>query len=564
MSLNPITAEQNSFTNQLNTGFNPLTHVPPKYDIYGRLKKQYNYGGETYNILAEKDKIKIPWQHSSSENPLASPMTRSKLIERRKKERIPDISYDLDKDGYVGGKDYVLAKRYDLDNDGKLNEQEKAAAYEGIKNNVEENYVWNLDNQGGNRAFRIMQKRGKIIDAENFLPLRDTFPVHPLSTKIPKNGIKTLQSLREYRKEQTKNEINDKIKLWEEKNPTQFVNEPILGSDNLKNQPLYKSMNEVKNALHKEARKRVGLDENESDIKITNKDPTLAYVYNPKHKTQKDLEADLHRENMEQSNKLAQRPHKNDLDRLNEREDEIFAKLYKSSNNGMTYTKLKEQRKQEVSDYNLKHFSHHAVGVHGQELPKFAESENMKEFWKFKDGYCENPRYQSQVDLKESHKFWKKPEELLLLEHKDEVPKQDVFKREKVLPEKKDDLVIKVNQVNFYKDFDPAHPKPIDITKPSKNHIYRWTSLVHQFAPQKFKNGRMFDVIPEAVEKVEKEVGVNFGGFPDNTNKVEKIEEDKPKIEEPVINLKMPLFQKFSNKDEVKLMKSSVARSKAF
>ena len=106
------------------SSFNPLTHIPPKYDIYGRLKKQYNYGGTQYNILAEKDKIKIPWQNDLSQSQ-STPMTRTKLIERRKKERIPDISYDLDKDGYVGGKDYVLAKRFDVDNDGKLNEKEK-------------------------------------------------------------------------------------------------------------------------------------------------------------------------------------------------------------------------------------------------------------------------------------------------------------------------------------------------------------------------------------------------------------------------------------------------------
>ena len=208
------------------SSFNPLTHIPPKYDIYGRLKKQYNYGGTQYNILAEKDKIKIPWQNDLSQSQ-STPMTRTKLIERRKKERIPDISYDLDKDGYVGGKDYVLAKRFDVDNDGKLNEKEKQAAYEGIKQGIEENYIWNLDNQGGRRAFRIMQKRGKVIDAEDFLPLRDTYPVHPLSKIEPRNGIKTVKELEEYRKNQTKNEINQKLKEWDIKNPPHFVNEPI-------------------------------------------------------------------------------------------------------------------------------------------------------------------------------------------------------------------------------------------------------------------------------------------------------------------------------------------------
>ena len=33
----------------------------------------------------------------------------------------PDISFDLDGDQVVGGFDYVIAKRFDRDGDGKLN-----------------------------------------------------------------------------------------------------------------------------------------------------------------------------------------------------------------------------------------------------------------------------------------------------------------------------------------------------------------------------------------------------------------------------------------------------------
>jgi hypothetical protein len=35
------------------------------------------------------------------------------MLEIRKKEALPDISYDLDGDGLVNGKDYVLARRFD-------------------------------------------------------------------------------------------------------------------------------------------------------------------------------------------------------------------------------------------------------------------------------------------------------------------------------------------------------------------------------------------------------------------------------------------------------------------
>ena len=114
--------------------FNPLTHIPPSYDLYGH-QIPVNRNKVKYNILAEKEDIKTPWDNS---NPLtqSTPMTRTKLLALRKKENIPDISYDLDGDGYVGGRDYVLSKRFDLDGDGKLNDAEK-------KNCFRSNKKWN-------------------------------------------------------------------------------------------------------------------------------------------------------------------------------------------------------------------------------------------------------------------------------------------------------------------------------------------------------------------------------------------------------------------------------------
>ncbi len=46
---------------------------------------------------------------------------------------MPDMSFDLDGDGYVGNKDFVLSKIFDKDNDGKLNEQERKNADEALK-----------------------------------------------------------------------------------------------------------------------------------------------------------------------------------------------------------------------------------------------------------------------------------------------------------------------------------------------------------------------------------------------------------------------------------------------
>jgi hypothetical protein len=57
-----------------------------------------------------------------------------------------------------------------------------------------------------------------------------------------------------------------------------------------------------------------------------------------------------------------------------------------------------------------------------------------------------------------------------------------------------------VNNLNHFKNkgFDPDNPKPIDIEDAHKKHIYKWTTLVNQFAPQKFKQGRFFDALQNA------------------------------------------------------------------
>ena len=40
-------------------------------------------------------------------------MTKTKLDEMRRQEKLADISYDLDGDGFVSGRDYVIARRFD-------------------------------------------------------------------------------------------------------------------------------------------------------------------------------------------------------------------------------------------------------------------------------------------------------------------------------------------------------------------------------------------------------------------------------------------------------------------
>ena len=308
-----------------NNGFNPKNHIPPKYDIYGYLRP-FEKRKEDMAILEEKDKIKIPWSMKNTNK--SGAMTRSDLIKIRRKEKLPDPSYDLDKDGYVGNVDLVLSKRFDVDNDGKLNEKEKQAAYEGIEKGVENEYVWNVDNQGGLRDFRLLQKRGKFIDAEDFWPIRETYPEHPLSKIKP--HCSTFTELQKLRKEEYAKHVNQKLAEFEERNPAKLVfssNNDIRENFN-KNKPLFTSMQQIKDDLNKKARIKCGLEKETYDVRDRKKHPGLEYVYDPKFKTNEDLKNFYKNENLEESKKIAKVNFKNDIQRLEEREDEIFSKLY--------------------------------------------------------------------------------------------------------------------------------------------------------------------------------------------------------------------------------------------
>ena len=574
--------EESSTKNLFNTvnGFNPMNHIPPKYDIYGYLKplaKRY----EDMSILKNIDKIKIPWCEKNSNKSGAT--TRTELIDKRNKEKIPDISYDLDQDGYVGGRDYVIAKRFDVDGDGKLNEQEKKAAYEGIKNNIEANYIWNIDKLGGVRPLRLLQKRGKFIEAEDFLPIRDTYPKHPISDIIPKCA--TFTDLKKLRKKENIEDMNHKmIELEKAKNEKITRNFENLTDNNIhKSQPKYTSMKQIKEEQKRNQRQKCGLNPETTDNRNnTINPPSLEYIYNPKHKTKKEVKDDYHKENFSESKKLATKKHKSDIERLNEREDEIFANLY-STEERKTYTKIKEKIRKEANDYNIKTFSKQTLGVHGHDLPQFSKNEKLKFFWKNKDDYCENPKFKSQVEYLESIKYYKPPgEDLYLNEHRDEPPKWiDPFKREHYPLEKKREksLITNLNEINIFNNFDPKVVKEFEYN-PKQKHLVKWTSIVNQFAPNKFKKGRFFDSLPNEKENKndEKDLFANLKGFMSNYMKNIMNKENAKNIKNKEKNVaqnenikpgKDLLFQKFSSnyKEQNKnngINKNFTARTKGF
>lgn len=113
--------------------FDPTKHQMPRIDVFGwNLQIKKKPGDDGSNILTKNVHIPEWWSRPGMTE--EQKKTRTKLAEQRHAERRPHISYDLDGDGYVGGKDYVIAKQFDKDGDGILNVEERKQAFEALKN----------------------------------------------------------------------------------------------------------------------------------------------------------------------------------------------------------------------------------------------------------------------------------------------------------------------------------------------------------------------------------------------------------------------------------------------
>ena len=103
------------------------------------------------------------------------------MIQLRKKEVLPDISYDLDNDGTVSNRDYFLARKFDEGSKNFLTKQEREKVLNALKNGYEDQYTWGLEAGGQMRNLRVKQVRGVVCQAEDYTAVTDTYPKHPLS-----------------------------------------------------------------------------------------------------------------------------------------------------------------------------------------------------------------------------------------------------------------------------------------------------------------------------------------------------------------------------------------------
>ena len=65
---------------------------------------------------------------------------------------------------------------------------------------IDKKMMWGVEQSGPLRSYRVLQKRGVIIDSEDYLPITNTYEEHPISKVVPK--ARNLDDLKQQRKKE--------------------------------------------------------------------------------------------------------------------------------------------------------------------------------------------------------------------------------------------------------------------------------------------------------------------------------------------------------------------------
>jgi len=135
-------------------------HVP-HYDMHGHQHHREPFKDKTYTLHKEI-------RHPKWLEPAQGVRSRSELIQARQKARVPDYTYDFDGDGAVGSLDHFIGRNFDKDNDGHLTRSERSRAKKALENGFVDKYLRGLDSVGNaNKGYRIMQRRGITMGFDN-------------------------------------------------------------------------------------------------------------------------------------------------------------------------------------------------------------------------------------------------------------------------------------------------------------------------------------------------------------------------------------------------------------
>ena len=244
-----------------------MPHQSPRFDLNGLPTRPFTV---TQEILYKvpRDWVKTP-----------ETQTRTELLEKRRKEFIPDITYDVDGDGFVDHKDMAIAKMFDKNKDGILDENERKEMQKAFRDGTMEKYIWGLDQGGSGKHPRIIQKKGRFITEGNYENKSHS------KNSSDANSYKTLTIIREAAKNEIQERAAAASEKWFESHPTKIEYIPYRIYNPA---PQFQTLTEKKKKLAKDAREKIGLSER-TDINDYSKDPKFAYVHNPQHSSLKEF-----------------------------------------------------------------------------------------------------------------------------------------------------------------------------------------------------------------------------------------------------------------------------------
>lgn len=167
------------------------SHVP-HYDIYGHQHNSKPFKDSSHLLEKEAQVNHLKWF-----KPAPEIKSRSELLQARKGGRVPDVSYDFDRDGVVGQQDYFIGRCFDSDADGRLSTGERKRAEKALENGFLDKYMRGLDSTGQvMRGCAVKQRRGVITAADNTQDASaKTYPPHWNAHKHPDNSTRTALQL---------------------------------------------------------------------------------------------------------------------------------------------------------------------------------------------------------------------------------------------------------------------------------------------------------------------------------------------------------------------------------
>lgn len=172
-------------------------HIPAWWNSKRIRDTNYGLQAQTMDVTSPKKAMTTKSASCGEERAFTNAMkkyTRTEMLHNRRKEAIPHVSYDLDGDGQVSGKDYCLARKFDEGQKNYLTADEKKKALSSINKGFEDKFIWNVEAGGAMRPYRLQQVRGAIVDAEDYLDVVGTYPKHPISDNVP--HAKTMAELK--------------------------------------------------------------------------------------------------------------------------------------------------------------------------------------------------------------------------------------------------------------------------------------------------------------------------------------------------------------------------------